>query len=107
MEEAPGAAARSVGPFVTFMVAAHGRRAKHGGMTARARPTSVALAGLTGGGARCTAAATRVAVVPAEPLGKLFLAELLGLVQAYHERLCPNHDAIHLVQSGGSFMAGQ
>lgn len=107
MEEAPRATARSVGPLVTFVVATHSRRAKHGGMAARTRPSSVALARLTGGRARCSAAATRMAVVPAEPLGKLFLAELLGLVQAYHERLRPNHDAIHLVQSSGSFMVGQ
>lgn len=80
MEEASRTATRSVGPFVTFMVAAHGRRAKHGGMTARTRPSSVALARFTGGGARCAAAATRVTVVPAEPLGQLFLAELLGLM---------------------------
>lgn len=80
MEEAPRAAPRSVRPLVTFMVAAHSRRAKHGGMAARTRPSSVALARFTGGGARCAAAATRVTVVPAEPLGKLFLAELLGFM---------------------------
>lgn len=55
----------------------HDRGSQDSGMTARAWPTSVALACLARCRTRCTTAAARVSVVTAETLSELLLPELL------------------------------
>ena len=79
------------------------RRTKDSRSTTRTRPASIALTAFACCWARRTASVSWVTIMSRESCSKLFLTELLRLMQTDDKLLRAEHGAIHRVHRGSSY----